>query len=119
SILDSLGWLRYLQGRLDDEPVAGASPLPGAITLLRRAVERSPEPSAEVLDHLGDALWRAGRREEAGMTWTAAYEAAARYPRDRMVEVLAAYQQRELGLVVRDPEEVYQRQFGKTLEGIT
>ena len=49
--LDTLGWLRYAQGRFSDGPDG-----PGAVTLISRAIERSPGAAgAEVHDHLGDA----------------------------------------------------------------
>jgi len=82
AIVDSIGWLRYKQGRFEDEPRPDSdAPLPGAITLLRRAAEldedaaeRAPGrlPDATLRDHLGDALWRAGQEEEARRQWTLA-----------------------------------------------
>ncbi|MCA9285862.1 MAG: hypothetical protein KDA22_11635 [Phycisphaerales bacterium] len=110
SVLDSLGWLRYAQGRIDDDARG-----PGAVSLLSLAAERSGgAPSTEMLDHLGDALWRAGREAEAQVAWAAAYESTAtQNPRERMLQVLAEYQQREFGLVVRDPREIFDRQFGE------
>jgi tetratricopeptide (TPR) repeat protein len=76
-VLDSLGWLRYKQGRLTDED--GALGL-GAITLIRRAIDSDAgDPSPEVLSHLGDALWRAGRRDEARQAWQSGYETAKLY----------------------------------------
>ncbi len=76
-VLDSLGWLRYKQGRLNDED--GALGL-GAITLIRRAIDSDGgDPSPEVLSHLGDALWRAGRKDEARQAWQSGFETAKLY----------------------------------------
>jgi len=82
NIVDSLGWLRYHQGRLespedadpdDDSDIARL----GAIDLLRRAVElleADPDRNDDgiIADHLGDALARAGRLDEARVAWNAA-----------------------------------------------
>ncbi|MCW5753248.1 MAG: hypothetical protein KIT24_00905 [Phycisphaeraceae bacterium] len=80
SVVDSLGWLRYHQGRLGDEIGPDGEVLSeGAVTLLRRAVQMAGEGvSAEVLEHLGDALWRAGEPEEAREIWRQALTAAER-----------------------------------------
>ncbi len=45
--------------------------VPGAIRLLERAAELEPR-SATINDHLGDAYWAAGRREEARFQWSRA-----------------------------------------------
>jgi hypothetical protein len=76
NIIDSLGWLRYKQGRLTDVPDESGAGVPhvvGAITLLERAAAMLEGQAGQVtLDQLGDALWRAGRRDEAWERWTAA-----------------------------------------------
>ncbi|MBL1219083.1 MAG: hypothetical protein D8M59_16510 [Planctomycetes bacterium] len=66
--IDSLGWLRYKQGRLTD---AGADDAQlGAVTLLTRATEnRDGRDDPVIVDHLGDALWRAGQKEDAIKRW--------------------------------------------------
>ncbi len=70
NLIDSLGWLRYKLGRLEDWEEGGTK-REGAMTLLRRASEHEEgSQNPVVLDHLGDALWRAGRREDAKRTWT-------------------------------------------------
>ena len=57
AMVDSLGWAYY---RLGDYKKAVES--------LERAVEmQAGEP--DINDHLGDAYWRAGRRDEAGFQW--------------------------------------------------
>ena len=60
SITDSLGWAEYKRGRL-----------PEAIATLQRAAEAEPS-QAEIQEHLGDALYTAGRRFEARFAWRAA-----------------------------------------------
>ena len=56
SIIDSMGWIAYRQGRLEE-----------AEEFLRRAwrLDRNPEIAA----HLGEVLWKLGKREEAVKTW--------------------------------------------------
>lgn len=77
SILDSMGWARYKQGRFvdrEDGPVGGR--LEGAVTLLQRArdqAQQTEEPQSIVPivgDHLGDALWAAGMKQQAVREWT-------------------------------------------------
>ena len=60
SITDSLGWAEFKRGRL-----------PQAIATLQRAAEADPA-QAEIQEHLGDALYAAGRRYEARFAWRAA-----------------------------------------------
>ncbi len=65
SIIDSLGWLRYRQGMLDD-----TGDRRGAVWLLRKASRTDDGRTNEtILDHLGDALWRAGSPEPATEHW--------------------------------------------------
>ncbi|HNQ23479.1 MAG TPA: tetratricopeptide repeat protein [Phycisphaerae bacterium] len=63
--LDTLGWLRYKQGKWAE-----------ARKWLARAVALDAEPDAVVLDHLGDACYRIGSPQEAVQYWTAAVKAA-------------------------------------------
>lgn len=60
SITDSLGWALYKRGRL-----------PEAIETLRRAAA-GDHAQSEIHEHLGDALYSAGRRIEARFSWQAA-----------------------------------------------
>lgn len=84
-IIDSLGWARYKQGRLEDstDPQTGR-PTPGALSLLRRAktmaIEADPTgfTTAPIVDHLGDALWASGDRDGAVLEWTEAAVLATR-----------------------------------------
>ncbi len=56
AILDSLGWVYFKLGRLDD-----------AIPPLEAAYAQLPDP--EVAAHLGEALWALGRTDEAKNIW--------------------------------------------------
>ncbi len=78
SVVDSMGWVRYLRGQIHDEiDEQGKIVREGAVTLLARAVELGGEDAgAVVLDHLGDALWRSGRRDDAIDTWRRALSSA-------------------------------------------
>ncbi|MDR5170753.1 tetratricopeptide repeat protein [Methylobacillus flagellatus] len=61
-ILDSLGWVHYRLGNLDK-----------ALEYLRRAYSQQPDP--EIAAHLGEVLWKQGKRDEAVKTWEAALSA--------------------------------------------
>ena len=56
SIVDSMGWVAYRQGRLDE-----------ALRFLGRAWELDRNP--EIAAHLGEVLWFSDRREEALSIW--------------------------------------------------
>ncbi len=58
-ILDSLGWVQYRRGNLDD-----------ALRSLKAAYGSRPDP--EIAAHLGEVLWTLGRRDEASKLWKAA-----------------------------------------------
>jgi Flp pilus assembly protein TadD len=68
SYLDSLGWLRYLQGQLNDaDPDLGSR---GALFLLDQAASLNGGSSSPVIaEHYGDALWRAGHQDNAVAAW--------------------------------------------------
>ena len=61
AVLDSLGWVNYRMGNLDE-----------AERLLRQALERFPDH--EVAAHLGEVLWANGKRREARQVWAKAFE---------------------------------------------
>ncbi|MCB5191504.1 tetratricopeptide repeat protein [Methylobacillus arboreus] len=61
-ILDSLGWVHYRLGNLDQ-----------ALDYLSRAYSQQPDP--EIAAHLGEVLWKQGKRDEAVKTWEAALSA--------------------------------------------
>lgn len=68
SILDSIGWLRYKQGRFLDD-----AQTPGALSLLTRAVG-SPDGALNptIQHHLGDTLWMCGDEAGAREAWLTA-----------------------------------------------
>ena len=59
AILDSLGWVNYRMGNLQE-----------AERLLRQALARMPDH--EVAAHLGEVLWAAGKQDEARQVWRTA-----------------------------------------------
>jgi tetratricopeptide (TPR) repeat protein len=88
NIVDSLGWLRYLQGRFEDDANKGAIAGAGALSLLRRAVElqqREQDLSLDpfIIDHLGDALWASGDKDKALACWQQAESKATTLSRAR------------------------------------
>lgn len=56
--LDSLGWVYYKKGDFAD-----------AVTWLSRAAAQGDGRDPLMCDHLGDALWRLNRRDEAAKRW--------------------------------------------------
>jgi len=80
NFLDSLGWLRYKLGVLEDKPGAAGDPLRlGAVSLLRRAIRvGAGVENPTILDHYGDALWRTGAREAAIRMWERAHGSLVR-----------------------------------------
>jgi tetratricopeptide (TPR) repeat protein len=61
AVLDSMGWVRFRQGRLDE-----------AATYLERARIRGNDPEIDL--HLGEVQWAQGDREAARRTWSEALE---------------------------------------------
>ena len=78
SITDSLGWAEFKRGEVDD-----------AIDTLERAAEKDPE-QAEIQEHLGDALYKSGRRFEARFAWHAALVTAEDKVAERVRAKLAS-----------------------------
>ncbi len=76
SIIDSLGWLRYKQGLIEDSVDANGNKREGAVTLLEMALNiPQGETNWEMQDHLADALWRRNQgddRERAQRCWRTA-----------------------------------------------
>ena len=58
-ILDSLGWVQYRRGKLDE-----------ALKLLLNAYKVRPDP--EIAAHLGEVMWKLGRKDEASKVWKSA-----------------------------------------------
>ncbi|MBX3354755.1 MAG: tetratricopeptide repeat protein [Phycisphaeraceae bacterium] len=111
AILDTLGWVRYMQGQLADR----GDGTPGALTLLRRSVAvKQQEPSLEVLDHLGDALWASGDRDGAIESWRKVVRISSQqFDRAKLLPQLGAYLIGECGLRLADPEGFYEEHFGR------
>lgn len=67
SIIDSMGWVAYRMGRLEE-----------AETYLRQAwmLDRNPEIAA----HLGEVLWAMGKEDEAIEVWQAGLEVDSEHP---------------------------------------
>ncbi len=111
NVLDTVGWLRYKSGLFETD-----GDTIGAIGLIRSSIEKSTEPSAEVLDHLGDTLWRLGDPKAAADAWRRAAEMVQdKQRREQIQRVYLLQQERGWGLVVAKPHERYDRQFGDLL----
>ncbi len=75
-ILDSMGWVLYRLGRLDE-----------AIEYLRKALSIRQDP--EIAAHLGEVLWVRGEREQAMQVWEAALQQT---PEDsRLLDVIERF----------------------------
>ncbi|HLT28250.1 MAG TPA: tetratricopeptide repeat protein [Zeimonas sp.] len=73
-ILDSMGWVLFRRGQTEQ-----------AIEYLEKAWQLLPD--AEIGAHLGEALWHAGRADEARRIWS---EAAANDPENRVLKETVA-----------------------------
>ena len=56
--LDSMGWLYYKEGKFEQ-----------ALSYIYQAASTMATPDPEVLDHLGDTVYRLGRRRQARQYW--------------------------------------------------
>ena len=75
-ILDSMGWVLYRLGRLDE-----------AVEYLRKALNKRQDP--EIAAHLGEVLWVRGEREQAKGVWEAALQLT---PEDsRLLDVIERF----------------------------
>lgn len=73
NVIDSIGWLRYHQARIDDTTDELGQVSPGALTLLTQAsLDPQGAEDKTLNDHLGDTLWRAGKKDEALTRWKSA-----------------------------------------------
>lgn len=68
AILDSMGWVLYRMGRLDQ-----------ALEYLRKASAKLKD--GEIAAHLGEVLWMLGRKDEARKVWKEAQEYAPDNPK--------------------------------------
>ena len=113
AVLDTIGWLRYQQGRFRDD-ASGA----GAISILRQALRIRPNsPSIATLDHLGDALWRAGDQEGAVRSWQqVGVVARRRYPPELFGDRMSLYQRRTFGFELVPIVRFVRREFAAVVE---
>lgn len=77
SITDSLGWAQFKRGKVGE-----------AVLTLQRAAAADPG-QAEIHEHLGDALYTAGRKYEARFAWNAALTTADDSVRKRIENKIA------------------------------
>lgn len=117
NIIDTIGWLRYKQGRFAD-----VDELHGAVTLVELAMRLDTNVSTEVFDHVGDARWRAGDNTGAVQAWQNAVR-LLNNPGHRLqwIEVYTRLQAdpKQWGLVVSDPKVLYHDNFGIVLDRIS
>lgn len=107
--LDTIGCVRYHQGRFRDD---GGGP--GAISLFRQALRLRPNsPSLETLDHLGDALWRAGEQDGAVKSWQqVAAVARKRYPPELFAARMRSFQLKNFGFELVSVGQFVRREYG-------
>jgi tetratricopeptide (TPR) repeat protein len=72
SVIDSLAWVRYKRGHVLDYTDETGNMVEGALSLLERAMQFGGVGDDTIVDHLGDALWRADRTIEARRAWSEA-----------------------------------------------
>lgn len=114
NVLDTVGWWRYKTGNFE-----GDHETPGALPLIRESMDQANQESPEVLDHLGDTLWRLGNADGAVKAWSRAAELLNDPERRRQEEQLYIFlQTRQWGLLVADPSEIYHRQHGRILTSV-
>ena len=116
SVLDSLGWVRYKLGKLenpDKEPREAyedaAIPLLEEAALLRKGESRPEIDTTVILDHLGDAYWRAGRKDEALSTWQQSVQNYDQFVQTTQRTLTAEEAAAQI--------ELYKKVFGDIVEG--
>ena len=112
-ILDTLGFLRYHQGRFADDR-AGV----GAVSLFRQALRLRPNsPSITTLDHLGDALWRSGDQQGAIRSWQqVGVVARRRYPPELFQRRMSSFQLERFGFELISTARFVRREYGAVVE---
>jgi tetratricopeptide (TPR) repeat protein len=110
--LDSLGFLRIRQGRLEDDDLGR-----GAIDLLREAVRLSDNLDPIILEHLGDAEEAAGQHEAARRSWRQALALLTHpgFQKDK-IRTWDVVQTGDWGIRVRPSSELYDLEFGGATE---
>lgn len=109
AILDTLGFLRYHQGRFADDRTGT-----GAISLFRQALRLRPNsPSVTTLDHLGDALWRSGDQQGAIRSWQqVGVVARRRYPPELFQRTMSSFQLERFGFELVPIAQFVRREYG-------
>jgi tetratricopeptide (TPR) repeat protein len=79
--LDSLGWVLYKRGQLEDSAKA-----------LQQATQLAPELDSVLWDHLGDAFWRLSRARDASAAWQRAADILRKQGEDARKEELQRLQ---------------------------
>jgi tetratricopeptide (TPR) repeat protein len=114
STSDSMGWLRYANGAHDPQDEDGA------LAWIKKSImarsRNGRQISSEILLHLGDAAWRAGRQAEAVQAWTAIIESGSDGISDRRLAALDSYQIGIWGGVLVPSQELEARLEGRYLE---
>ena len=107
SELDSLGWLRYKQGKHDPEDRDSAiSYIEESVHRLRQ-IRRATVP-VEVLLHYGDALWRAGRKVDAQKAWNEIIQMrGAPGTQEQMRELYGGWLVSNFGSHIVDPTDLW------------
>lgn len=113
AILDTLGFLRYQQGRFVDDRTGT-----GAISLFRQALRLRPNsPSLATLDHLGDALWRSGDQQGAIRSWQqVGVVARRRYPPELFRARMSSFQLERFGFELVPVAQFVRREYGAIVE---
>ncbi len=115
SELDSLGWLRYMQGR-DDFSTDGALFYLKKSVLNRRLL--GDQVPVEVLMHLGDASWRAGKNEEALSAWNQILELRGANDEDeRFQKIYSDWMLEVFGAKIVSPRSLWRDLDGKWVAG--
>ena len=118
NILDTIGWLRYKEGRFSDEADPnGGKAAPGALAYIAKSVADSNTPSPEVVDHLGDVRWRMGDTKAAAEAWRQVVKIVEDEGyRKWVTQNFQLQQARGWQLLVIDPQTMYDREYGPVLE---
>ena len=102
-ILDTVGWMYAKLGDTQQ-----------AIPLLIRSLEISQNPSVGTYDHLGDAYWLAGQRDNALRSWqTASLILHSEEYKQGILEGFLGLAHSVWGIAVVTPEALYDFEFGE------